>query len=202
MKVQSTEITNYKSFGERLKVLMGGVSSRVFEQKTGVGEASIRKYLKGQAEPTLGNLVKIANACSVRVGWLAAGELPKELKREVLDESLDLIDAVGRIMEEKGLDQLQAFEEYKANWDTSARKILKLPVREKVASLAAAPATHPALVMLENWLAHLYKTDQVKWAEILGELRAALPEFNEWLEKKRPGENSQAGVPQANYNNS
>lgn len=181
------------NFIDRLKLVMGGEKTKPFAARCNVSDGSIRHYLDG-GNPGLDSLLKIAAACGVRVGWLAAGELPKELKREVLEDedSLDLIATVGRIMEEKGLDQLQAFEDYKTRWDHNARKILKLPVREKVASITATPATHPALVMLESWLDYLHKTDQYKWAKILDELEVALPEFNEWLEKKRPGGNYHA----------
>lgn len=34
-------------------------------------------YLNGTSEPNLENLIKIASACNVSVGWLAAGELTK-----------------------------------------------------------------------------------------------------------------------------
>jgi transcriptional regulator with XRE-family HTH domain len=63
-----------KSFKVRLAELVGKDSSRTFERRCGVNEASIRNYLKGTSEPTLGNLIKIATACGVSVGWLAAGE--------------------------------------------------------------------------------------------------------------------------------
>ncbi len=63
-----------KTFKDRLHVLMGSKSGRKFAADCGVQDSTMRGYLLGKYEPTIENLVKIASACNITVGWLAAGE--------------------------------------------------------------------------------------------------------------------------------
>jgi len=70
-----------KTFSDRLKELLGGDEMKPFARKCGVEEKSIRLYLKTDSQPTLGTLIKIAYACNVSVGWLAAGEGKKYLAK-------------------------------------------------------------------------------------------------------------------------
>jgi len=70
----------YKNFKNRLADVFGGDSLKKAEGKTGIPSATLGRYTKGQTGPDLKNLIKIANAYNVRVGWLATGEEPKEIQ--------------------------------------------------------------------------------------------------------------------------
>ena len=53
---------------------MGADSISGFARKSGLSDSAMRKYLKGTSFPALDNLVAIAHAASVTVGWLANAE--------------------------------------------------------------------------------------------------------------------------------
>lgn len=53
---------------------MGSRSGRKFAAECGVQDSTMRGYLLGKYEPTIENLIKIARASNVTVGWLADGE--------------------------------------------------------------------------------------------------------------------------------
>ena len=65
----------------RLKDVVGGNVS-AFARRCGVRESLLRKYLVG-TQPGAFNLVRIADAASVSVDWLASGRLPRS-RAEVL----------------------------------------------------------------------------------------------------------------------
>ena len=70
-------------FKSRLEELIGQSSLRSFGTKCGISESVLRKYLKETSEPGLGNLVKIALASNVTVGWLV-GEGEEEQKKSTV----------------------------------------------------------------------------------------------------------------------
>lgn len=59
-------------FATRLRILMGEMSVSAFARKVGLGEALIRKYLKG-AEPGFAKANQIAMAANCSLEWLATG---------------------------------------------------------------------------------------------------------------------------------
>ena len=61
------------TLSDRLQTIKIGVSQRKFAEKCGVLESTMRGYLSGKYSPSAENLLKIAQACNVTVGWLAAG---------------------------------------------------------------------------------------------------------------------------------
>jgi len=61
-------------FVERINSLLGGLSGNAFARKCGIKQTTMSGYLNGISEPNRGNLIKIARACNVTVGWLADGE--------------------------------------------------------------------------------------------------------------------------------
>ncbi|WP_074013257.1 helix-turn-helix transcriptional regulator [Candidatus Sodalis sp. SoCistrobi] len=64
-------------FPERLKEAMekaGSLSNSLLAKKSGMSEAVIRKYLKGECYPTLERLSLLANACNCTINWLATGK--------------------------------------------------------------------------------------------------------------------------------
>ncbi len=63
-----------KTFTERLSMLIGRCGNLDFEQKTGISEVNICKYLEGESLPTLQILEKIAVANRVSIGWLIGEE--------------------------------------------------------------------------------------------------------------------------------
>ncbi len=89
--------------------MIGGGDVRPFARKCGVTETSVRNYLKG-TEPTLPTIIKIARACNVAVGWLAAGEensspqegiLAGHPEREANPRFDDLVNKTARIVTSK-----------------------------------------------------------------------------------------------------
>jgi phage repressor protein C with HTH and peptisase S24 domain len=63
------------AFKDRLKLITGDFDSlRSLASKLNVSESAVRKWLKGETEPALGNLVTLANLGGVNVEWLATGE--------------------------------------------------------------------------------------------------------------------------------
>ncbi|MFA7346873.1 MAG: helix-turn-helix transcriptional regulator [Desulfurivibrionaceae bacterium] len=61
-------------FAERLNSLLSGLSGNAFARKCGIKQTTMSGYLNGLSEPNRENLIKIARACNVTVGWLADGE--------------------------------------------------------------------------------------------------------------------------------
>lgn len=86
-------------FKERLCGLLSGESVRGFAAKCGLSDSTIRHYLAGTSEPTLGKIEQIANACNVSVGWLAAGEEDAALDEALLKNVIEIIE--GRLDEKK-----------------------------------------------------------------------------------------------------
>lgn len=63
------------AFADRLKVaikMAGGSTS--MSEKAGVSTSVLSKWRRGESEPTLTSLAKMAEAAGVSVAWLAAGE--------------------------------------------------------------------------------------------------------------------------------
>lgn len=61
-------------FSERLEKAMGQISKSELARRSGLSEASIRKYLKGGSYPTIDSAAKVADACGVSLNWLLTGE--------------------------------------------------------------------------------------------------------------------------------
>lgn len=61
-------------FGERLKQAMNGMTNVELAKRSGMSEATIRKYLAGKIYPTIDSLAVVAEACAVPFSWLAFGE--------------------------------------------------------------------------------------------------------------------------------
>lgn len=61
-------------FVERINSLLNGISGNAFARKCGIKQTTMSGYLNGLSEPNRENLIKIARACNVSVGWLADGE--------------------------------------------------------------------------------------------------------------------------------
>lgn len=75
-KLSSSGSELESEFGGRLREAIGSQPILQVSRKSGISDSLIRKYLHGSL-PGLGNLVSLALATDVRVGWLATGELPK-----------------------------------------------------------------------------------------------------------------------------
>ncbi|MGL5343537.1 MAG: helix-turn-helix domain-containing protein [Plesiomonas sp.] len=61
-------------FSERLKIAMNGMSNHRLARLSGLSEATIRKYIKGESYPTIDNAAKVADACNVTLAWLLTGD--------------------------------------------------------------------------------------------------------------------------------
>ncbi|WPZ33188.1 helix-turn-helix domain-containing protein [Thalassobaculum sp. OXR-137] len=59
-------------FAERLKTAIGLEPVHAFAKRSGVGDGSLRKYLKGSA-PSIDKAAAIADAAGVSIEWLATG---------------------------------------------------------------------------------------------------------------------------------
>lgn len=88
-------------FGERLEKAMGGLNKSEIARRSGLSEASVRKYLRGDSYPTIDSAARVADACGVSLMWLLTGEQPQgdnsnnyekiELKFDCDDDSVALI---------------------------------------------------------------------------------------------------------------
>ncbi|EKT54185.1 helix-turn-helix domain-containing protein [Providencia sneebia] len=66
--------TSIIRFGERLKQAMNGMTNVELAKRTGMSEATIRKYIAGKIFPTIDSLAIVADACGVSFAWLAFGD--------------------------------------------------------------------------------------------------------------------------------
>lgn len=66
--------TEPSTFALRLKSIIDNDSMNHFAKKCQLSESAIRKYLRGDSEPTLQNLLAMAKAGNVSVAWLASGD--------------------------------------------------------------------------------------------------------------------------------
>lgn len=65
------------SFAERIKYLAEKFDSvTAFSRKVGVSDSTVRKWIKGEAEPRRDHLVAVAISVGVRLDWLAMGVGP------------------------------------------------------------------------------------------------------------------------------
>lgn len=71
-QVASNERPAKTEFGRRLIEVIGSESVSSFGRRCGIGEATIRSYLKG-ADPSRARLVAMAEAGNVSIEWLATG---------------------------------------------------------------------------------------------------------------------------------
>lgn len=70
-ETQSVESTEVVSFGERLAAAMklAGESKSSLARKSGLSEAAIRGYLKGDSSPSIVQLMKLAKATGINAAW-------------------------------------------------------------------------------------------------------------------------------------
>jgi transcriptional regulator with XRE-family HTH domain len=108
-----------QSFAERVKYLAEKFESvTAFSRKVGVSDSTVRKWIKGEAEPRRDHLVAIAISMGVRLDWLAmgvgpitgdgeatpaAGHLP--VQSSILLDDLQLLQAVMVAVEREVLRQ-------------------------------------------------------------------------------------------------
>lgn len=64
-----------EEFKDRLQLVTDKTSVSDFGRKCGIGESTLRKYLKG-ASPRLDKIIAIAEAANVNIEWLATGVGP------------------------------------------------------------------------------------------------------------------------------
>ncbi|HBR1079917.1 TPA: helix-turn-helix domain-containing protein [Klebsiella quasipneumoniae subsp. quasipneumoniae] len=70
-ETQSAESTEVTSFGERLAAAMklAGETKSSLARKSGLSEAAIRGYLKGDSSPSIVQLMKLAKATGINAAW-------------------------------------------------------------------------------------------------------------------------------------
>ncbi|AWX14239.1 phage repressor protein [Mergibacter septicus] len=66
------------TFPKRLQSLIGNETLRAFSKKIGISYSSLHKYINGQAQPTLDNLLAIAQHTNTDMNWLVFGEGTQE----------------------------------------------------------------------------------------------------------------------------
>lgn len=76
-------------FVARLRELISGRHVKDVSELWGVPHSSLQSYLTRGSEPTMAQIVKIANGAGVRTDWLIAGEGPKE--KGEFDKRLDVL---------------------------------------------------------------------------------------------------------------
>ncbi|MCO6524746.1 MAG: helix-turn-helix transcriptional regulator, partial [Candidatus Schmidhempelia sp.] len=85
-KVVFTEETT--TFAQRLKSVIGRCSMTSFAQQCNLSESAIRKYIRGDSEPTLQNLLVICEVGKVSLSWLATGKPDNNLLTATSEKSL------------------------------------------------------------------------------------------------------------------
>ena len=63
-----------------------GVSINSFAQKLGVSPPTISRWMKGEADPTRSNLIKLAEQTGINIEWLAIGAGPKYWQHPITEE--------------------------------------------------------------------------------------------------------------------
>lgn len=96
---------NPDEFAARLRQLIGASSVNAFAEKSGVGEASIRSYLRG-AVPGLDKAEALARAGGVSLDWLVGlSQAPaaRQGTAQLLDDELmgRVTDAISRLYKEE-----------------------------------------------------------------------------------------------------
>jgi len=86
------------AFKDRLDLITAGFSSlRELAREIGISESAIRKWQKGETEPTLGNLVTLSRLGGVNVEWLATGQGPMRKEERSGVESPTLAQRIERL---------------------------------------------------------------------------------------------------------
>ncbi len=75
-------------FSERMTEIIEkeGVSINSFAQKLGVSPPTISRWMKGEADPTRSNLIKLAEQTGINIEWLAIGSGPKYWQHPITEE--------------------------------------------------------------------------------------------------------------------
>lgn len=75
-------------FSERMTKIIEkeGVSINSFAQKLGVSPPTISRWMKGEADPTRSNLIKLAEQTGINIEWLAIGAGPKYWQNPITEE--------------------------------------------------------------------------------------------------------------------
>ncbi|XKM12938.1 LexA family transcriptional regulator [Orbaceae bacterium ac157xtp] len=76
------------TFAQRLKHIIGDLSLLEFARRCNLSESAIRKYVRHESEPTLQNLLTMAEVGNVSVAWLATGEDPFHVNTKLNNRSL------------------------------------------------------------------------------------------------------------------
>ena len=163
-----------KNFKNRINECRKRLGKNEFARKCNLKPATMLGYLNGTSEPNLKNLIQIARACNVTVGWLANGEQPKRPGLPVDNHDAKMLRkemaANGKIAATiKGPDHVQS----------NGRDQL-----------------HPAVLAIEEWL----KTVDVFYsAEFYNKFINRFPEFAEWLKKREKGNHLRVGMGEQSY---
>ncbi|BES69699.1 XRE family transcriptional regulator [Marinobacter nanhaiticus D15-8W] len=81
-----------ENFGERLKQIefeLGG--RKVLIDRTGISQSQLSRYARNEGQPTIGNVIAIANAGGYSLKWLATGKGPKKEGNEQVPEGTVVI---------------------------------------------------------------------------------------------------------------
>lgn len=177
-------------FSNRLLILIGEGNCADLAKKTGVSARNIENYVNGPTTPSLKILRKLAYGAGVRVGWLAAGEDPKEYQRPAVEDqqTMDALFLIGREM-----DKGRSCEDVIAEFTDQARKLYCIPGGKAPTSIVRPlpKASNNQLQEVIEWIEQ--QDDPTAWGGLLKiRLQADSPEFKEWL-KKRASQNSCTG---------
>ncbi|MEE3607530.1 LexA family transcriptional regulator [Avibacterium paragallinarum] len=98
-----------EKFSERMKSIAntnfkGNYSE--FARAVGVAQASLARWVKGEADPSRSNLVKIAEVTNVSLEWLATGKEPN--KKGIVSKAFEYLEK--EFAEFDGIAMLRTFE--------------------------------------------------------------------------------------------
>jgi transcriptional regulator with XRE-family HTH domain len=166
---------NSAQFATRLKAMIGKNPASRFARKCGLNEATLRKYLMGEAIPGADKLLRIAQVAGVNLHWLATGE------------SNQSVAAEWDIVTPPRLAIVLAFERFaRRRADTGSRSAVSVFVREYNAGLLETGAIGDIARITEEELTlwrDLAREKRVQKAAIdEAELRTAIEIAEELME--------------------
>lgn len=157
-----------ENFIKRLKEVRGEESFANFALKCGKSERAVRKYEKGESDPTRLVLLKIASAFNVTVGWLANGEEPKH----------------PQTVRQGGNGEIAATISPESARESNHVEEGRGP---------AQTGTNVHMKHILGWMEEEIAKDDDKALFFYEDIKARYPSFEEYMEKKRPSANSAPG---------
>ncbi|RPH28248.1 helix-turn-helix domain-containing protein [Buttiauxella warmboldiae] len=101
-EIQSSEDSGSAIFGKRLGIAMKslGETKSSLARKTGLSEAAIRNYLKGNSSASIDQLLKITRVTGISAAWFLGEQEDMYVKRDTVEDDLSLLSTLFRHLSE------------------------------------------------------------------------------------------------------